>query len=301
MQMSQPLPDRNFCVFIAEQGCKRHLIVNSDDFSTLWALELLWKLSTFGPKLHFNHHVYWHGNCMRTFDSTLAMPYSGITKDNMMKNQRGFTLIELAIVLVIIGLLLGGVLKGQELINSAKVKNMANDFKNIQILLYGYQDKFKAIPGDDAGVAGHVTGGTVSTAGGTPGNARIEGEWDSVTTTHESFLFWQHVRLAGLAPGSATFGDAAALAAYIPRNTEGGRIGIQSIQGFTEIDDMTGVFVVCSDGIVGKLAKQLDVTLDDGETSTGTVMAKVSGAASGTAELSTDVDDSTAYTVCMSF
>ncbi|MBC7697144.1 MAG: prepilin-type N-terminal cleavage/methylation domain-containing protein, partial [Bacteroidia bacterium] len=44
----------------------------------------------------------------------------------MKKQQTGFTLIELAIVLVIIGLLLGGVLKGQELINSAKVKNMAS-------------------------------------------------------------------------------------------------------------------------------------------------------------------------------
>ena len=44
-----------------------------------------------------------------------------------MKNkQGGFTLVEIAIVLVIIGLLLGGVLKGQELINSAKVKNMAS-------------------------------------------------------------------------------------------------------------------------------------------------------------------------------
>ncbi|CAN6133542.1 Prokaryotic N-terminal methylation site [Methylophilaceae bacterium] len=45
----------------------------------------------------------------------------------MKKQQLGFTLIELAIVLVIIGLLLGGVLKGQELINSAKVKSMATD------------------------------------------------------------------------------------------------------------------------------------------------------------------------------
>ncbi len=52
----------------------------------------------------------------------------------MKKQQTGFTLIELAIVLVIIGLLLGGVLKGQELINSAKVKNMATDFKNITSL-----------------------------------------------------------------------------------------------------------------------------------------------------------------------
>ena len=44
-----------------------------------------------------------------------------------MKKQSVFTLIELAIVLVIIGLLLGGVLKGQELVNSAKVKNMATN------------------------------------------------------------------------------------------------------------------------------------------------------------------------------
>ncbi len=74
-----------------------------------------------------------------------------------MKNkQSGFTLIEIAIVLVIIGLLLGGVLKGQELINSAKVKNLANDFRNIPVFIYGYQDKYKAIPGDDANVVTHL-------------------------------------------------------------------------------------------------------------------------------------------------
>ena len=59
------------------------------------------------------------------------------------RKQSGFTLIEIAIVLVIIGLLLGGVLKGQELINSAKVKNLAGDFKNIPVFIYGYQDKPK--------------------------------------------------------------------------------------------------------------------------------------------------------------
>src|SRR5665647_894484 len=100
-----------------------------------------------------------------------------------MKKQAGFTLIELAIVLVIIGLLLGGVLKGQELINSAKVKNMASDFKNIQVYIYGYQDKYKALPGDDANAATHLTGGTK--AGGTTGNGLIEGQWNSTTPTEE--------------------------------------------------------------------------------------------------------------------
>ena len=53
----------------------------------------------------------------------------------MKNNQSGFTLVEIAIVLVIIGLLLGGVLKGQELINSATVKNFATDLRNIPLLI----------------------------------------------------------------------------------------------------------------------------------------------------------------------
>ena len=68
----------------------------------------------------------------------------------MKRKQSGFTLIEIAIVLVIIGLLLGGVMKGQELINSAKVKNLAADFKNTSLYIYSYQDKYRALPGDDA-------------------------------------------------------------------------------------------------------------------------------------------------------
>ena len=78
------------------------------------------------------------------------MPYP-----NFPRRQSGFTLIEIAIVLVIIGLLLGGILKGQELINSARVKNLGTDFRNIPLFIYGYQDKFKALPGDDLG-RGHA-------------------------------------------------------------------------------------------------------------------------------------------------
>jgi len=220
-----------------------------------------------------------------------------------MKKQSGFTLIELAIVLVIIGLLLGGVLKGQELINSAKVKNMASDFKNVQVYIYGYQDKFKALPGDDHNAAAHVGGANATNASWTQ-NSVIQGDWNSQSPADESFMFWQHVRLAGLAPGSTTFGNAAEIATYIPRNADGGQIGVQSVSGFTAVTvlptagGISGSYVVCSDGILGKFAKQLDTTLDDGVGNTGSLRVVVNGTPStGVAA----PDDSTPYLVCLAF
>lgn len=212
---------------------------------------------------------------------------------NKMKKQSGFTLIELAIVLVIIGLLLGGVLKGQELINSAKVKNMATDFKNVQVYIYGYQDKFKALPGDDGQVVSHLTGSTLATTGGTTSNGVIEGKWDSVTATDESVLFWQHVRLANLASGPTTIDSN-----FYPKNADGGRFGVQSISGFVSVTNMSGTYVACSRGVLGKFAKQLDVSLDDGDGSKGSLRVVVKDTPSDGVLAAVD---STVYDVCMSF
>lgn len=208
----------------------------------------------------------------------------------MKQKQTGFSLIELAIVLVIIGLLLGGVLKGQELINSAKAKSMIADFKNAQIFIYGYLDRYRALPGDDAGAATHVQGGTAG-----DGDGVIEGAWNSSTATDESSLFWQHVRLAGLATGPTNM----ASADFYPRNSEGGRVGVQSINGAPPITGLTGTYVTCSQNLSGSIAKQIDVSLDDGETSTGNVRAIVAGAPAAVA--SSAIVDGNPYTVCMSF
>ena len=74
-----------------------------------------------------------------------------------MKAQRGFTLVEIAIVLVIIGLLLGGILKGQEMITQAKIKNVMADYSGISAAYHGYQDRYRAIPGDDLGATRWTT------------------------------------------------------------------------------------------------------------------------------------------------
>ncbi|MDZ4141649.1 MAG: prepilin-type N-terminal cleavage/methylation domain-containing protein [Methylotenera sp.] len=224
----------------------------------------------------------------------------------MNKQQTGFTLIELAIVLVIIGLLLGGVLKGQELINSAKVKNMVSDFKNTQVYIYGYQDKYRALPGDDSNPVAHLGAGALGGGAGT-GDALISGAWDGGTNgtapTTEAGIFWQHVRLAGLAPGPTTGTDLN----YYPTNADGGRIGVQSVSDFNVAGpnsptSINGAYVICSAGILGKFAKQIDITLDDGETSTGSVRSYAGGTTVWSPTTGAGaVDDSTPYNVCMAF
>ena len=231
----------------------------------------------------------------------------------MKRQQSGFTLVEIAIVLVIIGLLLGGILKGQELINSAKVKNLANDFRTIPTYIYAFQDKFKALPGDDANIVAHVPNATVATPAGSLGNGVIDGHWNVASGTSESFLFWQHVRLANLAAGPTDPTDAT----YRPTNALGGNIGVSSNSAATaQITGMTGTYQICSKGVLGKFAIQLDVQMDDGQPCTGSLraipdvgtavanggVASFAGAAApGSCPGAAVIDPDTPYTVCMTF
>lgn len=211
----------------------------------------------------------------------------------MKKPQTGFTLVEIAIVLLIVGLLLGGVLKGQELIDSAKAKNLAQDLRSIPAMVHAYQDKFRALPGDDAAAVRHLcSGGDTCTVVGN-GNGLINGDWDASSGV-ETVRFWQHLRLANLMTGSTDTEDAG----FLPRNALGGRLGVQrgnSVLG------VPGSLVVCSDAIPGKLVRQLDIALDDGDPARGSLRAGTTGATGLVAiSAANPLDDANSHTVCAS-
>ena len=94
-----------------------------------------------------------------------------------MKKTQGFTLVEIAIVLVIIGLLLGGILKGQEMITQAKIKNLIADYSGVSAAYHGYQDRYRAIPGDDPGAAARWATAPAAVSG--DGNGQVAGTYNN--------------------------------------------------------------------------------------------------------------------------
>ncbi|MCE2927483.1 MAG: prepilin-type N-terminal cleavage/methylation domain-containing protein [Rickettsiales bacterium] len=61
---------------------------------------------------------------------------------------RGFTLVEMAIVIVLIGLLLSGVLVGRDLIEAAQIRRVVGEVEKINTAIYTFKNKFNALPGD---------------------------------------------------------------------------------------------------------------------------------------------------------
>ena len=115
---------------------------------------------------------------------------------DMQRHQSGFTLIEISIVLVIIGLILGGALKGQELITSAKVRSSINQIDGVKAAYYAFQDRYRALPGDYAQATDNLPPappGATAIADGT-GNGQI-------TTAAEKGQLWLHMGVAGFLNG----------------------------------------------------------------------------------------------------
>ena len=119
-----------------------------------------------------------------------------------MRKQTGFTLIEIAIVLVIIGLLLGGILKGQELITSARVRNLISQQDGVKAAYFGFLDRFRALPGDYDQAFVNIA--NISNAACNGGNGNGNGRIELGGAGNENILAWEHLSKAGFINGSFT-------------------------------------------------------------------------------------------------
>jgi prepilin-type N-terminal cleavage/methylation domain-containing protein len=127
------------------------------------------------------------------------------------RKQAGFTLIEIAIVLVIIGLLLGGILQGQSLINSARVRNLISQIDGVKAAFYGFQDRYGALPGDFTLATTQISGTTQN------GNGNGQIEALNGSGINESVLVWEHLSHAGFITGTYTY-NATQSSATTPTN-----------------------------------------------------------------------------------
>jgi prepilin-type N-terminal cleavage/methylation domain-containing protein len=169
-------------------------------------------------------------------------------KDFSDAKRGGFSLVELSIVLVILGLLTGGILTGQNLIRAAELRSVITEFKTYQTAVMTFRDKYFALPGDmrnatdfwnSAGGAGVLGDGCeAATGSGTEtcnGDGDGDGDGDGIITYgslgaseyNETFTFWQHLTNAGLIEGSYTgiAGDGGLSDSILGENVPSSRVG----------------------------------------------------------------------------
>jgi prepilin-type N-terminal cleavage/methylation domain-containing protein len=180
----------------------------------------------------------------------------------MMKRQQGFTLVEIAIVLVIIGLLLGGILRGQELINNARVRNTIDQVNGVKAAYFGFQDRFRLIPGDlnAAGVAVVGNGALAAT-----------GAVDGTVAAGDSATVFQNLTVSGfLACGTCTVAGAST-AANSPANPYNGFMRISNTADY-QVGAGAGpvrMHVATGTGVPSNVLAEIDRKVDDGVSNNG--------------------------------
>jgi prepilin-type N-terminal cleavage/methylation domain-containing protein len=179
------------------------------------------------------------------------------------RNQLGFTLVEIAIVLVIVGLLLGAVLKGQELIFNSKVKSTYNMSKEMAAAIYSYQDRYRRLPGDDTQAATRFPAATPVPTNG-DGNGYVNwATWPCVSASGgENCQINYHLRLAGFITGSG---------AESPSTAFGGNVAMAQGNVFITNGPASTVFALEGTGVTHKAMSVMDTSFDDGNPATGAI------------------------------
>jgi prepilin-type N-terminal cleavage/methylation domain-containing protein len=181
-------------------------------------------------------------------------------------NKNGFTMVEIAIVLVIIGIILGGVLKGQSMVEHQKLKSLKTTADTLAGAMNAYQDKYGALPGDDVLAATHLasSGCTAAQIANGNGDGKIAGA--------ELYTFFSHLLCAGLITGSYDGTSS------LMTNRYGALTDVETYTAGTRI----GLAVKYA-GMDGAIAQKFDEMFDDNNYNQGNIRgsaAYTSGAVS---------------------
>lgn len=222
------------------------------------------------------------------------------------KSQAGFTLVELAIVMMIIGLLIGGVLKGQELIANARVTATIAEVQSFQASALGFLDQYSSLPGDMINATNRVPNCTAATRCLNGDGSGIMGNptgWRRDSTGAaapfvETSMFWKHLLLSGYISGVAADADPASPAWGVTHPSAAINGGYQlqhtvSVAGsghWLRLQNTvahggggeTSVVPVDGAGVVSPLrAAQIDRKMDDGNPDAGIVHSWGQNSSSG--------------------
>jgi len=205
---------------------------------------------------------------------------------------QGFTLVEMAIVLVIVGLMLAGVFKGQSLIDSARVRSMASEVSGIRTAWYSFQDRYQALPGDFQSAGTQID----STAVSGNGNGKID-------DSRERAGVWQQLSLAGFINGrfdgaQAGIGSASDVdctPGTCPKNPFNGFYKISYSAQAADVANPSHEIFTGAQIPVGILA-ELDRKLDDGHPTSGRF--RVHRSFEGACTRDSEWDVSTGHTNC---
>ena len=179
--------------------------------------------------------------------------------------EQGFTLVELSIVLIIIGLILGGVFKGQSLIDSARVRSLSTEISGIRTAWFSFQERYRSIPGDFSSARTQIDSSAV------PGNGN-----GRVDDSRERAGVWQQLALAGFITGNYDGAQSAVGSATdlecgpqtCPKNPFNGFYKITySAQALESTGPAHEIYT--GDQIPVNILLQLDSKLDDGRADSG--------------------------------
>jgi len=129
--------------------------------------------------------------------------------------QQGFTLVEMAIVLVIIGLIIGGILKGQEIVNNGRLKVQVSQIDSIKAAVNTFVDQYNYYPGDFKASGTLVPAGTLTFDGdqngviAASGSQAPYGDAATIALADEPNFVWVQLSAANLLAGIVNSGGVA--------------------------------------------------------------------------------------------